>query len=118
MDGPGFTGGESMNMTLGRFHRWIIALGLLLALPSLSAGPVVAAGPVTMNVSLGLNGWARYGSWLPVDVELTNEGSDLDARVVVDAGTGETLYGNGAGPYRTDYAVDVSLPQHSHKLVH
>ncbi|HVC34958.1 MAG TPA: hypothetical protein VNL16_15710 [Chloroflexota bacterium] len=100
-----------------RILRLIWTLGCAIGLATALAPAATAASPVTMKVTPGLDGWTRPGDWLPLNVDLTNDGADLDAQIVVDAGTGASLYGKGPSSYRTEYVASASLPRHSHKLV-
>lgn len=93
-----------------------IVLGFVVGLLGAAPRPTAAASSVTMKVSAGLGGWVRPGAWLPIDVELANEGPDVDAQVAVDVGTGSGS--NGTAAFRTIYLADASLPRHSHKLIH
>jgi len=61
-----------------------------------------------MEVEAAFDGYFKYGEWLPVWVELRNDGPDLDAevRVRVPGDWGATTF-----------ASPVSLPAGSHKLI-
>src|SRR5918911_2720289 len=52
------------------------------------------AGSVRMDVRAGFDGAGRVGGWIPLDVQLVNEGAELNARVdvVVDQPGGRSTY--------------------------
>jgi len=75
----------------------ILALGLL-------AGPMVpaasAAGPITMKARVLLQGHARVGSWMAIQIELSNAGPAIK---------GELRLAGGASGH-TRFSVPVDLP--------
>lgn len=107
-----------MKRTFNQILRMGIVLGFVAGWLVAAPRPAEAASSVTMKVRTGLDGWVRPGAWLPIDVELANDGADVDAEVVVDVGTGSASFGNGTAPFRTIYLADANLPRHSHKLIH
>src|SRR6266566_506733 len=98
-------------------------LGVLLFLGLLSGGVESAAsapgdqdaptaGSVRMDVRAGFDGSGRVGGWIPLDVQLVNEGSELKARVevVVDQPGGRSTYSF----VPTTFSLPVVLPRLSH----
>src|SRR5438067_13734381 len=94
-----FTGGR------GFFGRVRAVFGVLLLLGLLAGGVQSAAsapegqeaptaGSVRMDVRAGFDGAGRVGGWVPMDVQLVNEGSELKAQVevVVDQPGGRSTY--------------------------
>jgi hypothetical protein len=68
---------------------------------------------VHMDVRAGFDGVGRVGGWLPLDVDLTNQGDEVEAnvQVVVSGGTGRSTY----MPVPTTFSLPVVLPRMSHK---
>ncbi len=68
---------------------------------------------VRMDVRAGFDGAGRVGGWLPLTVELVNQGGEVRAevQVVVQGGTGRSMY----MPVPTTFALPVVLPRLSHK---
>lgn len=118
-----------------RFRRlvaaWLIAAALLggVASPAASAtGPAPLAqtpadslsgesrpppGSVRMDVRAGFDGAGRLGGWLPLEVELVNEGAEVraDVQVAVQRAGGR----GGFTSVPTIYTLPVVLPRLSHK---
>lgn len=87
-----------------------LLLFLLVLLPGLAVDVQAAGAPpgLTMEAQAALEGHFKYGEWLPVWVQLTNSGTDLDAEVQVKV----------VGTWgATTYAHAVSLPSGSRKRV-
>ncbi len=59
-----------------------------------------------MTASAAYSGYFKYGEWLPVWVELENQGQDIEAEIRVEVSTSQGLI---------VYEVPVSLPSGSHK---
>ncbi len=70
------------------------------------------AASVRMDVRAGFDGAGRVGGWVPLDVQLVNEGSELKARVevVVDQPGGRSTYSF----VPTTFSLPVVLPRLSH----
>jgi hypothetical protein len=104
--------------------RWI---GLILALASLLIGGVqnAASAPgdqsqeglnpsaVRMDVRAGFDGSGRVGGWIPLDIQLVNEGSELRAevQVVVQQPGGRSTY----TLVPTTFSLPVVLPRLSNR---
>ncbi|MGI9146608.1 MAG: DUF7408 domain-containing protein [Chloroflexota bacterium] len=71
-----------------------------------------AAAAVRMDVRAGFDGAGRVGGWVPLDVQLVNQGSELKARVevVVDQPGGRSTYSF----VPTTFSLPVVLPRLSH----
>jgi hypothetical protein len=89
------------------YLRWI---AILIVLATLSGGwalPVLAQeGKPELSAHAAFDGYFKYGEWLPVWVELSNQGRDVEAEVRIRVPTG------GGG---MTFAAPVSLPSGSHK---
>ncbi|HEV7213535.1 MAG TPA: hypothetical protein VGP33_00310, partial [Chloroflexota bacterium] len=100
-----------------RVQRLIILLLSLVALvlpASVRADSAVnAAAGISMDVQVGYGGSVRMGAWVPVQVNVANDGPDLAGRVEVqfEAGTPAPIF----GPPPTVYSIPATFPQHSHK---
>src|SRR6202022_4678976 len=99
-------------------------LGLLLLTGFLFGGvQTVASAPqaqdaptaasVRMDVRAGFDGAGRVGGWIPLDVQLVNEGSELKAQVevVVDQPGGRSTYSY----VPTTFSLPVVLPRLSNR---
>jgi len=75
----------------------ILAMGFLLG-PA--TRPASAAGSITMNAKVLLQGHARVGSWMAIQIELSNSGPALKGEL--------RLAGGASG--RTRFSVPVDLP--------
>ena len=71
------------------------------------------AGSVRMDVRAGFDGAGRVGGWVPLDVQLVNEGSEIKAnvQVVVDQPGGRITYSFVA----TTFSLPVVLPRLSNR---
>lgn len=84
--------------------RRLVIITLLLLAPALAL-PVRAAG-VTMEVSASFAGHFKYGEWLPLHIDLANDGPALHAEVRADSV---------AAGAQTTYAAPVELPAGARK---
>ena len=97
----------------------LVLLGLLLGgVQSVASAPddqdtESAAGSVRMDVRAGFDGAGRVGGWVPLNVQLVNEGSELKARVevVVDQPGGRSTYSF----VPTTFSLPVVLPRLSNR---
>lgn len=92
--------------------RRIVAL-LVLVLLAASHVPSEAAGPLQMAVRPGFSGAAKIGTWVPVEVELQNTGSEVTGEVQIRV-EGQTNRSSFNRPPVT-YSVPVTLPERSRK---
>jgi hypothetical protein len=71
------------------------------------------AGSVRMDVRAGFDGAGRVGGWVPLDVQLVNEGSEIKAnvQVVVDQPGGRSTYSF----VPTTFSLPVVLPRLSNR---
>ena len=93
-----------------------LALALLLCLLFLlaPAAPATAATPVQMLVRAGFDGAGKVGGWLPVDIDIRNDGDDVDGEVqivVQDTAANRGTY----TPAPTIFSVPASLPRRARK---
>src|SRR5207302_1894000 len=72
-----------------------------------------SAGSVRMDVRAGFDGAGRVGGWVPLDVQLVNEGGELKAQVevVVDQPGGRSTYSY----VPTTFSLPVVLPRLSNR---
>ena len=102
----------------------ILALASLLAgaqQPALAApadAPAAAQGAAAqMTVRAGFEGLGKVGGWMPIEIEVRNDGPDIDGElqiVVTDANTGR------GGTYTRApavYTAPAVLPRRSHKRI-
>src|SRR5438270_6368324 len=71
------------------------------------------AGSVRMDVRAGFDGAGRIGGWVPLDLQLVNEGSEIKAnvQVVVDQPGGRSTYSY----VPTTFSLPVVLPRLSNR---
>src|SRR5581483_12467348 len=71
------------------------------------------SGSVRMDVQAGFDGAGRVGGWVPLDVTLVNEGSEIKAnvQVVVDQPGGRSTYSY----VPTTFSLPVVLPRLSNR---
>lgn len=76
-------------------------------------GAVNAPVGLAMEVRVGFGGEARLGAWVPVQVDVANDGRDLAGRIEVQfESTGPSgLFGQTPSVY----SAPATFPQHSHK---
>ena len=71
-----------------------------------SAGAQAAANPVSITVNVGYNGVVKAQQWMPVTVDVTNKGQDVNGTVEVTTGNNT----NGAPIGSVIYQSHVSVP--------
>ncbi len=98
----------------------LILLGLLIGgVQSAASAPDAQdsqsqdAGSVRMDVRAGFDGAGRVGGWVPLDLQLVNEGSEIKAnvQVVVDQPGGRSTYSY----VPTTFSLPVVLPRLSNR---
>jgi len=84
--------------------------------PSAGETPAPPAGP-TIAVQLGFGGLAKVGGWLPVAVQVSNEGASVSGELQVEVDDSSGTRRNRAFYFRppTVYTVPATLPSHSRK---
>lgn len=90
----------------------LILAGLMLLV---LAAPVFAEGeaPLALKVTAGYDGQAKFGLWLPVSVDVSNDGPDVSAQLVTRVWWDQ---GNPNAPL-TEYVKDIELPRGARKRV-
>ncbi|MCL4545056.1 MAG: hypothetical protein M1118_10750 [Chloroflexi bacterium] len=102
-------------------RRIVAIFALLLTLLPLSAAPVSAgagqlqSGRLSMAVQVGYDNTGRLGSWIPVRVDVANQGSTVSGLVEIDF-EGAARYSFFAPPPAT-YSVAASFPEGSRKSI-
>jgi len=66
-----------------------------------------------MKVEIGLEGFYRIGSWIPVRIFFENQGSSLEGTLLIKVATGNPLQQD---PTEIIYSMPVFLPSSSRKL--
>lgn len=95
--------------------RRLFAVVVALAM-SAFALPVAASPQPQVSVRPGYDGMVRPGSWAPVDVAVSNAGPALSGNVEISVlRRPATQSGGLLNTPSIDYAVPVSIPQHSSK---
>lgn len=95
------------------FLSILACLALAAPLPALADSSVNAASGVSMAATVGFAGEAKLGSWVPVQVDVANDGRDLAGRIEVqfESNGQQALF----GPPPAVYSTPATFPQHSHK---
>jgi hypothetical protein len=95
---------DRRGLALAALLAWVVSTTLLLASP-LGARPVLAAEGLTMEATSLLDGHARLGSWMAIDVHFRNDGPPI---------TGELRLAGGVQG-KTRFGTSVDLPTQSEK---
>lgn len=66
---------------LGKFLALIVLTSALVAPSGIANG--AQTPPVVLDAQLGLDGYAKGGTWVPIKVDVSNDGPDLSAQIVV-----------------------------------
>lgn len=88
-----------------------------LASPSPEEGAAASTTTPTIAVRVGYNGLAKIGNWLPVAIQVSNEGSGVSGELQIqvdDNNTGRRVQSFNLRP-PTVYTVPATLPSHSRK---
>src|ERR1700704_852249 len=95
------------------FFLGLLSGGAQSARSAPDAQDVATIGSVRMDVRAGFDGAGRVGGWVPLDVQLVNEGSELKAQVevVVDQPGGRSTYSY----VPTTFSLPVVLPRLSNR---
>jgi hypothetical protein len=89
---------------------------LQLAQVPATAAPVAQTPSAQMNVRAGCDGLGKVGGWLPVEVEIRNDGPDIDGEiqiVVTDTTVSRGTYTRAPAVY----TAPAILPRRSHKRI-
>lgn len=100
-----------LKMPISLRKGWLPVLQLAVLICVLGALPVYGqdlSGAITLEVSAGFDGYFRQNYWLPIKVDVANDGPDLLARLVVRPET------SGSGVNNT-FSLPISLPTGSRK---
>src|SRR5438046_3227493 len=113
-----FLPGRGFCATVRAVVAVLLLTGLLLGgVQSVASAPdeqdTPSAGSVRMDVRAGFDGAGRVGGWIPLDVQLVNEGSEIKAsvEVVVDQPGGRSTYSF----VPTTFSLPVVLPRLSNR---
>lgn len=96
----------NLKSSIALWLAFLLLITAVLVTPGNNAG-AQATTPV-MTASAAYSGYFKYGEWLPVWVELENQGQDIEAQIRVEVSTSQGLI---------VYEVPVSLPSGSHKRI-
>lgn len=80
------------------------------------AAQVQAGGPTILNASLGFDGVYQDGNWIPIQIDLSNNGPDFTGTVSVSVPS-ITLAGPGPSTSANTYQEAINLPPGSKKHV-
>ena len=81
-----------------------------------AALPVQQGPSAQMNVRAGFDGLGKVGGWLPIEVEIRNDGPDIDGEiqiVVTDTSVSRGTYTRAPAVY----TAPAILPRRSHKRI-
>ena len=95
-------------MRVSRRRRAGIVLAFVsacLVAPAGLAGVQAAANPITLSVHVGYRSMVKLGSWMPVTIDATNTGADLDGTLEVQG----RFVAQGGPPAFAVYEMPISL---------
>lgn len=88
------------------FKRLLASLGIILALAAFA--PPQQNDLITLSVSAGFNGSFREDEWMPVYIQVKNDGDNVEGRLVVRPETSN-------GAVNSAFSLPISLPSGSSK---
>jgi len=91
-------------------RKMLILAALVLTVTPLSVARGAQTPPIVFKAQAGLDGFAKSGAWVPVQVDVSNDGPDLSAQMVV---VERSVLPGGS----TQFVRPVELPRQSHKKV-
>src|SRR5689334_2201170 len=107
----------------------VLLLGSLLQLAQLPAAaapadqsaapgstPAPASGAAQMSVRAGFDGLGKVGGWLPIEIEIRNDGPDIDGEIQLVATDTTTTRGTYTRA-PVVYSAPAILPRRSHKQI-
>lgn len=92
----------------------ILGFAMVASLLGLGAPTATAAPGLTMQVRAGFDGLGKVGGWVPVEIEIRNEGNDVRGEIQIQVQDTTTNRGTYTRP-PTIYSVPAVLPRKSHK---
>ncbi|GAC1362678.1 MAG: hypothetical protein NVSMB44_18490 [Ktedonobacteraceae bacterium] len=99
------------------FYFCILLLSLLIAAPvSAHTAHFATDGPTIQRVTIGFDEQYQDGNWVPIQVTLSNNGTDFSGKVSIHVPSSPYSNYNGSAPTYT-YQEPVSLPPGSRKQV-
>src|SRR3954463_13656738 len=100
--------------------RVLFAALLLGSLLQLAQAPAAAAPSAQvsaqMTVRAGFDGLGKVGGWLPIEVEVRNDGPDIDGELQI-AVSDKTVSRGTYTRAPAVYTAPAVLPRHSHKRI-
>src|SRR5215212_10612473 len=94
--------------------RSLLALGILLAWILPTTASAQSGTAVSMQIRAGFDGLGKVGGWIPVEIELRNDGPDITGELQISVQDTTTNRGTYTRP-PTVYSVPAVLPRKSHK---
>lgn len=91
-----------------RFLVWAVLLAIMISL-ILPSAVGAEPSPVTMKITAGFDGRGKVGAWIPVRVDVTNQGPEIQGEVRV-------MF-KGDGQFASSYAVPAVLAQGAKKQI-
>ena len=103
-------------------HRILPAIFLifLISLSLTGFSKVVLAeetSAISTKVEVGFDGKARTGFWMPVVVDMENQGPDFDGEIQISADPFPGAVYQPGSVYQSRYGTEVVLPRGSHKHI-
>src|SRR5260370_12138473 len=103
----------------GSGRRFAVRAGVAFfaAVIGLASSAVVsgAASPIQMSIQVGYHGTVKLGEWMPVTVDITNRGADVDGTLEVEGSN--SFPGKGGPPggsavYQVPLSLAAGAPKH------
>lgn len=91
------------------------ALALVAAAMTLlatSAAAQAAANPLSIAVKVGYSGFVKSQQWMPVTIDVTNKGQDVDGTLEVSTGSAPNGQPIGAAIYQTHVSLPAGATKH------
>lgn len=97
--------------------RVLLVAVLLGSLLHLAQAPATAAPAAQMTVRAGFDGLGKIGGWLPVEVEIRNDGPDIDGEIQLIVADTSVSRGGTYTRAPALYTAPAILPRRSHKRI-
>ena len=95
---------------MDKYSRLLILFLIIFLVAGFAPPAQIAPVPITLSVEAGFDGSFREDQWMPVYIRVSNDGDDVEGRLVVRPETSNNAVDN-------TYTLPIILPQGSRKAV-
>ena len=95
---------------MDKYSRLLILFLIIFLVAGFAPPAQIAPVPITLSVEAGFDGSFREDQWMPVYIRVSNDGDDVEGRLVVRPETSNNAVDN-------TYSLPIILPQGSRKAV-